>query len=197
MRNTPNLKAERHRVAGSSDMGNNGGFAIPQPSGHDLKVQVSDGGGWDHVSVSTPFRCPSWAEMEAVRRLFFRDDEWAIQYGVPATANINFHNYCLHWWRPQCVHIPRPPSFMVGPTPELAAFARSACGELCLPWEQAHAINQMMEAAPDLYAACLKAKQFIANGIEFGYIRLPDEGDSALETLPLILSALAKAEGRS
>lgn len=80
-----------------------------------LKVIASSGGGWDHVSVSLPDRCPTWEEMEAVKRLFFREDETAMQLHVPATDHISFHPYCLHLWRPHDAAIPRPPAFMVGP----------------------------------------------------------------------------------
>lgn len=35
-----------------------------------------------------------------------------------------------------------------------------------------------------------KAEMFIENGVELGFIRLPDQGDPALETLPLIKEAI-------
>jgi hypothetical protein len=81
-----------------------------------LKVIASSGEGWDHVSVSLPDRCPTWDEMEQVKRLFFRDDETAMQLHVPPTDHISFHPNCLHLWRPQGAEIPRPPGWMVGPT---------------------------------------------------------------------------------
>lgn len=85
-----------------------------------LKVIASSGEGWDHVSVSLPHRCPTWDEMEHVKRLFFRDDETAMQLHVPPTDHINVHPFCLHLWRPQGVEIPRPPGWMVGDEPEAA-----------------------------------------------------------------------------
>ena len=36
-----------------------------------LKVVASNGMGWDHVSVSLPHRCPTWEEMEHVKRLYY------------------------------------------------------------------------------------------------------------------------------
>lgn len=81
-----------------------------------LKVIASSGEGWDHVSVSLPDRCPTWAEMEQVKRLFFRDDETAMQLHVPPSDHVNCHPFCLHLWRPHDVEIPRPPSIMVGPS---------------------------------------------------------------------------------
>lgn len=99
MRKVPNLKAERCRVAGPAPS-NCGHFRV-SAGGIVLDVLASDGGGWDHVSVSLPHRCPTWEEMELVRSLFFRDDECVMQLSVPRSENVNTHNYCLHWWRPQ------------------------------------------------------------------------------------------------
>lgn len=50
----------------------------------------------------------------------------------------------------------------------------------------------------ELLAACKSARQFIVNGIEYGYILMPEEDcpDSAHDTLPQICAAIAKAEGR-
>lgn len=81
----------------------------------DLLVIATTGMGWDHVSVSTKSRCPSWDEMEYIKRLFFREDETAMQLHVPASEHVNCHTYCLHLWRPTNQEIPRPPSVMVGP----------------------------------------------------------------------------------
>lgn len=78
-----------------------------------LTVIASSGGGWDHVSVSTPRRTPTWAEMEAVKRLFFRPDETAVQLHVPPAQHISRHPHCLHIWRPHGVAIPLPPAWMV------------------------------------------------------------------------------------
>lgn len=101
-----------------------GAFIVPmQRTGRlwspktELRVIASgnEGGeGWDHVSVSLPDRCPTWEEMEFIKRLFFRDDEVAMQLHVPPKDHISVHDYCLHLWRPQNEKIPLPPSIMVG-----------------------------------------------------------------------------------
>jgi hypothetical protein len=52
--------------------------------------------------------------MEQVKRLFFRDDETAMQLHVPPSDYVNAHPYTLHLWRPLDQEIPRPPSVMVG-----------------------------------------------------------------------------------
>jgi hypothetical protein len=56
----------------------------------------------------------------------------------------------------------------------------------------------LIAAAPDLYEALKRAQAFIANGIELGFIRMPDPEtpDPAHETPRIIDVALAKAEGR-
>jgi len=105
-----------------------------------LCVIASDGGGWDHVSVSLKTRCPTWDEMCFIREKFFADHEWSMQLHPPKTENVNYHKFCLHLWRPQTsseieaiksrweadgeawpydIHspgeIPLPPSIFVGP----------------------------------------------------------------------------------
>lgn len=72
---------------------------------------------WEHVSVSIPGnrRCPSWEEMDFVKRLFWRDDETVMQLHVPRDEHKNFHPYCLHLWKPLKETIPRPPAIAVAP----------------------------------------------------------------------------------
>lgn len=91
-----------------------GMFHIKTPGGTKLKIIASSGDGWDHVSVSTPLRCPTWEEMEFVKRKFFKPHECAMQLHVPPADHINNHPYCLHIWRPHYLDIPRPPSIMIG-----------------------------------------------------------------------------------
>jgi hypothetical protein len=59
-------------------------------------------------------RCPTWEELEHVKRLFFEPHECAMQLHVPPADHVNNHEFCLHIWRPLDVDIPRPPSVMVG-----------------------------------------------------------------------------------
>jgi hypothetical protein len=105
-----------------------GAFVVPRPmvvthpmakqlGGDDfvLTVQLciiaSNDGGWDHVSVSVRDRCPTWDEMEHIAKLFFKENEVAMQLYVPATDHINNMPFCLHWWRPhsKLKPIPLPP----------------------------------------------------------------------------------------
>lgn len=91
-----------------------GAFRIPSSVMGTLRVIASSGEGWDHVSVSLENRTPTWAEMEAIKRLLFRPEATAYQLHVPASDHISLHPHCLHIWRPQRAEIPRPPSWMVG-----------------------------------------------------------------------------------
>lgn len=91
-----------------------GSFLVPSPVDRKpCRVIASAGEGWEHVSVSRPHRCPTWAEMEHVKRMFWRDDEAAMQLHVPAADHISLHTYCLHLWRPADGYIPRPPTWMI------------------------------------------------------------------------------------
>jgi len=102
---------QRHPSLGWGDH-EGGYFYIPERG---LRVICSNGGGWDHVSVSLADRCPSWDEMEFIKRLFFKDDEVVIQIH-PALKNYkNAMPYCLHLWRPQKEEIPLPPTWMIAP----------------------------------------------------------------------------------
>jgi len=153
MRNLPNLKAERYRIGGEPNS-DSGQFVVEDgPLKTALMVQASTSGGWDHVSVSCANRCPIWEEMEHVRKIFFKDDEWCLQYGVPGQANISYHAYTLHWWRPQCEMVPRPPAWMVGPTPAVDEWAEEVMGMTRQPWEKVRAINQLFDGALDLFQA--------------------------------------------
>lgn len=146
MRNAPNLALERYRVDGVPRTPR-GAFRIPRKGAGgptvELVVVIGDGAGWDHASVSTRYRTPTWEEMEFVRELAFRDDECVMQLSVPRGDHINAHPHVLHLWRPQTAEerdcaradhlatgeewlpewdrlkapgpIPRPPGWMVAP----------------------------------------------------------------------------------
>jgi hypothetical protein len=113
---------ERYRIrsgplGSGPDYGNNGAFLIPpslagkRPA---LRVIATDNDGWEHVSVSTPSRCPTWDEMCLVKLLFWDAEDCVMQLHPPESRWINNHPHCLHLWRPQAVEIPQPPAWMVG-----------------------------------------------------------------------------------
>jgi hypothetical protein len=80
-----------------------------------LNVVSSNDDGWEHVSVSTPNRCPTWEEMCYVKDLFWDDTDCVVQYHPPKSDYVNCHKFCLHMWRPTQIQMPRPPAWMVGP----------------------------------------------------------------------------------
>ena len=117
MKVPPNLEELRIRKGPfGSDKSNgcNGAFEIPYES-FILRVIISDGYGWDHVSVSLPHRTPNWKEMCFIKQLFFGKDETVIQYHPKESEYINCHPYCLHLWKKQGQEYELPPSFMIGP----------------------------------------------------------------------------------
>lgn len=93
--------------------GEDGGAGWVTVKGKNLWVVFSWGGGWDHVSVSLPNRCPTWEEMCAVKDVFFREDECCVEYHPRKADYVNNHPYCLHIWRPQLAELPVPPRIMV------------------------------------------------------------------------------------
>jgi hypothetical protein len=114
MRNLHEL--DQHRVrhySGTMGNGNMGAFVLFSDKGVELRIIATNAEGWDHVSVSTPSRCPTWEEMEFVKRLFFGHNECAMQLHVPPAEHINCHPYTLHLWRPHLLRIPRPPARMI------------------------------------------------------------------------------------
>ena len=77
-------------------------------------VIFSNGGGWEHVSVSFNHRCPTWEEMCEIKNMFFHPHEVVVQYHPAESEYVNTHPYCLHLWRPLEQDMPTPPAWMVG-----------------------------------------------------------------------------------
>lgn len=97
--------------------GNNGCFVIPSKLPKrplSLTIIASDGEGWEHVSVSTAARCPTWEEMCLVKAMFWDEDDVVIQYHPRKGDYVNNHPFCLHMWRPTEATIPTPPPICVG-----------------------------------------------------------------------------------
>jgi len=87
-------------MASDSRFGNNGQFVVRSLKlKSPLLIQASDGGGWEHVSVSRPDSTPSWEEMSFIKSLFWSDDDFVVQMHPPKADHINNHNHCLHLWR--------------------------------------------------------------------------------------------------
>jgi len=80
-----------------------------------FKVIASDGDGWEHVSVSTKVRTPTWEEMCFIKDLFWDDEDWVIQFHPASDNHINLHPHCLHLWRKENTndYTQKPPLYMV------------------------------------------------------------------------------------
>lgn len=143
MKSPPNLSVERYRVrtgkyASSRPDGNNGQFVLPLPTGGRALCMVSDGEGWEHVSVSirnasgSTDRCPTWEEMCHVRYLFWNAEECVVQYHPRRSEYRNLHPHVLHLWRSLHHAFPEPSADFVAPRPGeseeevIARFGRSA-----------------------------------------------------------------------
>lgn len=70
--------------------------------------------GWEHVSVSTATRCPTWNEMCIVKDLFWPEEEAVFQLHPPKSQWISNHPFCLHMWRNEKYPFQMPPGIMVG-----------------------------------------------------------------------------------
>lgn len=63
---------------------------IAQREGADLR--------W-HLSISHPFRLPTWGEINAARDALIPADVWLCQPMPPRDYWINVHTHCLHLWQ--------------------------------------------------------------------------------------------------
>jgi hypothetical protein len=81
-------------------------LAVDHDSG-DRKV-ISAPTGWEHVSVQTGHRTPTWDEMCFVKDLFWEPEECAVEYHPPLSQYVKHNPYCLHLWRPKHATIPMP-----------------------------------------------------------------------------------------
>ena len=82
-----------------------------------FKIIASDGGGWEHVSVSLDRkRCCTWEEMCIIKSLFWDDEDFVVQMHPPKADWVNNHNFCLHLWRKYRSndYCERPPSILIG-----------------------------------------------------------------------------------
>ena len=88
-----------------------------------------------------------------------------------------------------------PPYLSVGPHPDDTADAFAFSGHYpgMVP-DHEWARFRLIAAAPKMLAALKLAREFIVNGVEYGYISMPQRPDSAVETLPAIEAAIAEAE---
>lgn len=81
---------------------------------NELFFIFSNGAGWEHLSVSTPDRIPTWEEMCYMKTIFWSDNEVCMQLHPKKEEYVNNHENCLHIWKPINQKIPTPPSCLVG-----------------------------------------------------------------------------------
>ncbi len=102
-----------HYYYSDESYGNNGVFKVPLSKKKDMHIIASDGGGWDHVSVSCDKRVPTYYELQKIRRLFWDREDIVVAFHLSDKDNINIHEHCLHLWRKQEGMLELPPTIMV------------------------------------------------------------------------------------
>lgn len=79
-----------------------------------LNFIFSWGCGFEHLSVSTPVKCPTWEQMCFMKDIFWDEEEVCMQLHPKKSEYINNMPYCLHIWKSIDKEIPTPPSIMLG-----------------------------------------------------------------------------------
>ena len=69
---------------------------------------------FEHLSVSTPVKTPTWEQMCFMKDIFWNEDEVCMQIHPKKENYVNIMTYCLHIWKPISKEIPTPPNIMVG-----------------------------------------------------------------------------------
>ena len=103
-----------HPFAGYGDE-RNGCFVISSPinSRGEMFVIFSDGGGWEHVSVSLKSgKIPNWEEMCFVKDLIFDESETVVQFHPKKVKHVN-NAEVLHLWKQTDKEYELPPMIMV------------------------------------------------------------------------------------
>lgn len=86
-----------------------------------INLIISNTLGWDHISMTIQVedtygfmynRMPSANEMEAMKKLFFNDDEPVIEVHPKKEDYVNIHPYVLHLWKPNLIDLPIPPNIL-------------------------------------------------------------------------------------
>lgn len=109
------------RAYGTIGNEGNGMFVLPSPIARRvLLCVVSNGSGWEHVSVSArqgkpegKTRLPTWDEMCLVKASFWGEDDNVVQFHPPESAYVDYAQV-LHLWRPVGWDIPWPDPALVG-----------------------------------------------------------------------------------
>lgn len=106
------------QFATTKDDGNNGHFFIPYHTKFFFCI-VSDGLGWEHVSVrivDKKFKhdwIPDYRALKTIKELFWGDDECVVQYFPAKADHVNIADNVLHLWKPILQEMPVPPKVFV------------------------------------------------------------------------------------
>jgi len=106
------------KVYGCVGDSGNGVFDLVGPVGRRLAVIVSNGGGWEHVSVHVvkqSGKTPTWGEMQFVKDRFWDAEDVVVQFHPRKSEYVNHHTGTLHLWRKVGKDFDTPPSLFVGP----------------------------------------------------------------------------------
>lgn len=111
------ITPKQDRRFGSEPADGFNGFFCLILNGMKVKCVVSDGEGWQHVSVSIEGHTsviPSWSIMCQVKDLFWEPLDWVVQFHPAQSDYVNDHPGVLHLWRPLLAVMPTPPANLVG-----------------------------------------------------------------------------------
>lgn len=67
-----------------------------------LRVIVSIDAGWRHLSVSHPYRFPTWNEILRLRNWFFPSEMEVVMVLARRSEYVNVHPNCFHLWQSAC-----------------------------------------------------------------------------------------------
>ena len=107
-------KLEKEKILYGCNGDNGNGIFEIKIDGKTYMIIASNGGGWEHVSVSNEKHIPSWNVMCKIKDLFFKDTETVIQFHPPKSEYVNLHKNCLHLWRNIENETKTPPKQFVG-----------------------------------------------------------------------------------
>lgn len=119
------IKAEKKNGFGGSILPveyKNGKAKIIQDYDKVLNFMFSWACGFEHLSVSTTVKTPTWEQMCKMKDIFWNEDEVCMQLHPAKENYIDNMSYCLHIWRPINKEIPTPPNLMVGIRPDEEKF---------------------------------------------------------------------------
>ena len=133
--------------------------------------------GWEHVSVSCPYEMPTWDVMEEVKRRFFKDEEFTVEYHPKKENYVNNVENCLHMWAPMREEMPYPDMKEIKKSkPQLKekkAFMVDGKPFSCALSEAEHyeflTIQSGYNNRPDWGSVCKIKQQFFGDEVAFSY----------------------------